>query len=238
MPRPLARAPAYSSPQPSQRTDMLISESCVSMPVGEEPQQRGVGPFVVDDEARVDPQHGTAGLPDVVGVGVAAQPVRPLRRGYSGPAGSARTRRSGLHAAADHSYSPALGKSLLHLTLVCSCWLCRNRPGESSYGQFVAAGLTDVCDFSAIRLSPMCQNEAGLRSRLTGTREGQTFDQPRSSADPCRSDQARLFRGGPPRGSATRRRRSPSRWRRWSGTPASNCSSDRPAASSPPKRPW
>ena len=42
----------------------------------------------------------------------------------------------------------------------------------------------------------MCQNEAGLRSRLTGTREGQTLDQPRPSADPCRSDQARLFRGG------------------------------------------
>ncbi len=62
---------------------------------GEEPQQCGVGPFVVDDEARVDPQHGTAGLRHVVGVGVAAEPWRPPRRGSQCPAGSGRTRRSG-----------------------------------------------------------------------------------------------------------------------------------------------
>ena len=40
MPRPLARAPAYSRPHPSQRTDMLISEYLrLDAQLREEPQK-------------------------------------------------------------------------------------------------------------------------------------------------------------------------------------------------------
>ena len=49
--------------------------------LGEQPQQGGVGPFVVDDEAGVDPEDGTVRLRDVVGVGVAAQPAVRLEEG-------------------------------------------------------------------------------------------------------------------------------------------------------------
>src|SRR6478752_6021680 len=47
-----------------------------------------------------------------------------------------------------------------------------NRPGGPSYGQFVTAGRPDESDFPAAACTPMCQNEAGFRSRLTVTTEG------------------------------------------------------------------
>ena len=69
--------------------------------LGEHPQQRRVGPFVVHDEAGVDGEH-TVRAVDVVGVGVTAEPVvglvqgdahrlvagRDVRRGQPGDAGA------------------------------------------------------------------------------------------------------------------------------------------------------
>ena len=69
-------APAYSSPQPSHRTDMLMSVGWVSTrDSAKQPQQVRVGRVVVHDEPGVDGDHALVGREHVVGVRVTAEAV-------------------------------------------------------------------------------------------------------------------------------------------------------------------
>jgi predicted NAD/FAD-binding protein len=75
--------------------------------LGEDPQQRRVGPFVVHDEAGVDREHPVR-PGDVVGVGVTTQPVVGLVQGDAHALVAGRDVRRGQpgHAGADHGEPP------------------------------------------------------------------------------------------------------------------------------------
>lgn len=73
--------------------------------LGEQPQQRGVGPLVVDDEPGVHPEGRAVRLRDVVGVCVAAQPgIRLEKRDVVLPFKDIRCGESG-YAAADDGHA-------------------------------------------------------------------------------------------------------------------------------------
>ncbi len=75
----MPRAPAYSRPQPSQRTpnDMSLCLRA-DAELGEEPQQRGVGALVVDDEAGVERDLAPVGGAHRDRVGMAAEALVAL----------------------------------------------------------------------------------------------------------------------------------------------------------------
>ena len=72
---PIPRAPAYSSPLLSSRTDMRhVGVLGRDAEFVEQPAQRGIGAVVVHEEGRVHTDDLAVAAVDVVGVGVPAEP--------------------------------------------------------------------------------------------------------------------------------------------------------------------